>query len=77
MAVTVRRLLAFACQVGWVAVSEFLLAVASATGASASQLVADLEEVADQGLTLLHLAVLSRNASLVCMRSLLPVTSAA
>lgn len=77
IAVTVHRLLAFACQVGWVAVSELLLAIVSAMGASASELVADLEGVADHGLTLLHHAVRSRNASLVCIPFLLPVTSAA
>lgn len=62
---TLHRLLAFACQVGWVAVSDLLLAIASPLGASASELVADLEGVADHGLTLLHHAVRSRNASLV------------
>lgn len=77
IAVTVHRLLAFACQVGWVAVSELLLAIASAMSASAFELVAVIEGVADEGLTLLHHVVRSRNASLVCMHSLLPVASAA
>lgn len=67
IAVTAQRLLVFACQVGWVAMSELLLPIALAMGATASQLVVDLESLADQGLTLLHHAVKSRSASLVSL----------
>lgn len=62
---TAKRLLSFAYQVGWSAVSELLLPIASAMQATASELVADLEKLADEGLTLLHQAVRSRNANLV------------
>ena len=66
IAVTARRLLSFALQVGWAGVSELLLPVAAAAmGATASELVADLEKCADEGLTLLHHVVRSRNANLV------------
>ncbi len=79
---TTRRLLSFACQVGWVAVSELLLPIATAMGATASELVADLERVADEGLTLLHHIVRTRNASLVgphlcCAAHLLSLNSVA
>ena len=73
IAVTAQRLLVFACQVGWVAMSELLLPIALAMGATASQLVVDLESLADQGLTLLHHAVKSRSASLVGLLAHLPV----
>ena len=65
IAVTAKRLLSFACQVGWSAVSELLLPVASAMDGTASELVAELEDLADEGLTLLHQAVRSRNVDLV------------
>lgn len=65
IAATAKRLLTFACQVGWSAVSELLLPIASAMRATASELVADLEQLADEGLSLLHHAVLSRNVNLV------------
>ena len=59
-------LLGFACKVGWVAVSELLLPVVTAVETSMTELVTDLENVADEGLTLLHHAVRSQNAALVC-----------
>ena len=65
IAVTAKRLLSFACQVGWSAVSELLLPIASAMEATASELVAELEHLADGELTLLHHAVRSRNVDLV------------
>ena len=65
IAVTAKHLLSFACQVGWSAVSELLLPVASAMDGTASELVAELEDLADEGLTLLHQAVRSRNVDLV------------
>lgn len=65
IALTAKRLLSFACQVGWSAVSELLLPIASAMEATASGLVAELENLADGGLTLLHQAVRSRNVDLV------------
>ena len=57
-------LLGFACKVGWVAVSELLLPVVSAVETS---MVTNLENIADEGLTLLHHAVRSQNAALVCV----------
>ena len=65
LALTAKRLLSFACRVGWSAVSELLLPIASDMTASASELVAELETLADEGLTLLHHAVRSRNVALV------------
>lgn len=65
IAVTAKRLLSFACQVGWAAVSELLLPIAAAMEATASELVAELEKLADEGLSLLHQAVRSRNVDLV------------
>ncbi|KAL3149084.1 hypothetical protein ABBQ32_001927 [Trebouxia sp. C0010 RCD-2024] len=65
IAATAKRLLSFACQVGWSAVSELLLPIAAAMRATASELVADLEQLADEGLSLLHHAVMSRNVHLV------------
>lgn len=65
IAVIAKRLLSFACQVGWFAVSELLLPIASAMEPTASKLVAELENLADEGLTLLHHAVRSRNVDLV------------
>lgn len=65
IAATAKRLLTFACQVGWSAVSELLLPIATAMRATASELVADLEQLADEGLSLLHHAVMSRNVNLV------------
>lgn len=76
IAATARRLLSFSCQVGWAAVSELLLPIASAMAATASELVADLERICDEGLTLLHHVVRSRNASLVSMPVLLSDLSA-
>ncbi|DBA97467.1 TPA: hypothetical protein ACH3X1_015182 [Trebouxia sp. C0004] len=67
IAATARRLLSFSCQVGWVAVSELLLPIASAMAGTASELVANLERISDEGLTLLHHVVRSRNASLVSL----------
>lgn len=71
IAVTIKRLLSFACQVGWAAVAELLLPTASAMGATASELVEELENLADGGLSLLHQAVRSRNVDLVSFRHLL------
>lgn len=65
IAATACRLLSFACQVGWTAVSEILLAVCPITGQTISELVAELDRLSDSGLTLLHHAVRSRSASLV------------
>ena len=71
IATTAKRLLLFACQVGWSAVSELLLPIAAAMEATASGLVAELENLADGGLTLLHQAVRSRNVDLVSLCHLL------
>ncbi len=71
IAATALRLLSFSCQVGWAAVSDLLLPIVSAMAATASELVADLERVCDEGLTLLHHVVRSGNASLVSMHVLL------
>ncbi len=76
IAATALRLLSFSCQVGWAAVSELLLPIVSAMAATASELVADLERICDEGLTLLHHVVRSRNASLVSMPVLLSEHSA-
>lgn len=67
LAATALRLLSFSCQVGWAAVSELLLPIVSAMAATASELVADLEGICDEGLTLLHHVVRSGNASLVSL----------
>ena len=74
IAVTAKRLLLFACQVGWSAVSELLLPIAAAMEATASGLVAELENLADGGLTLLHQAVRSRNVDLVSLWHLLALS---
>lgn len=71
LAVTARQLLSFACKVGWSAVSELLLPIALAMTASASELLVELETMADEGLTLLHHAVRSRNVALVSSCSFL------
>ncbi len=76
IAATALRLLSFSCQVGWAAVSELLLPVVSAMAATASELVADLERICDEGLTLLHHVVRSGNASLVSVPVLLSEHSA-
>ena len=76
IAATALRLLSFSCQVGWAAVSELLLPIVSAMAATASELVADLERICDEGLTLLHHVVRSGNASLVSMPALLSEHSA-
>ena len=76
LAATALRLLSFSCQVGWAAVSELLLPIVSAMAATASELVADLEGICDEGLTLLHHVVRSGNASLVSMPVLLSQNSA-
>lgn len=65
IAATARRLLSFACQVGWAAVSEMLLPAVLVDGQSIDELVSELDKISDQGLTLLHHAVRSRSASLV------------
>lgn len=67
IAATARRLLLFSCQVGWAAVSDLLLPIVSAMAATASELVADLERIYDEGLTLLHHVVRSGSASLVSL----------
>ncbi|KAL0035224.1 hypothetical protein WJX79_007134 [Trebouxia sp. C0005] len=67
IAATALRLLSFSCQVGWASISELLLPIVSAMAATASELVADLERICDDGLTLLHHVVRSRNASLVSL----------
>ena len=60
-----RGLLAFACKVGWEAVSELMLPVVTAVRTSMADLVEDLEHISDEGLTLLHHAVRSKNAAVV------------
>ena len=76
IAATALRLLSFSCQVGWASISELLLPIVSAMAATASELVADLERICDDGLTLLHHVVRSRNASLVSVPVLLSEHSA-
>ena len=66
---TVRRLLSFACKLGWCAVCELLLPIAAGMASTASELVAELEALADEGLTLLHHAVRSSNVSVVSIPS--------